>query len=555
MKNNLQRILWFCAVISLITACQPIQPLPQGHAGDAAVTGLWGNLGDHTMPITVNDPLAQKFFDEGLALTYGFNHEEAIHQYERGLAVDPNCAMCYWGIAYALGPNINAPMNALAVKPAWDALQKALDLAPTVSAREQAYINALAQRYSADESAERPPLDEAYADSMREVVAAYPDDLDAATLFAEALMTRTPWNYWANDEPTTDFIHEIQEALERVLASDPNNPGANHFYIHLIEATSTPERAEPAADRLGALVPGATHLVHMPAHLFWRVGRYHDSFTANDEAVHTDDIVYPDLPTGHWYPALYYPHNVHFMAAASAMEGNSALAITAAHKLIERIPAENYKLYPMLEDFMTIPYQVLVRYGKWEEMLAERAPGAEYGYATNIWQWAQGMALANTGEVDEARAILAQVQEQAATPEMEAFFLQSGEFGNHILTVAGHQLAAEIARAEQQSDEVIAQLEQAVAVQDAFYYTEPPPWFFPVRQYLGAALLEQGKAAEAEAVYRKDLAQLPKNGWALFGLMQSLDAQGKSGEVGDVQKEFDAAWQNADVTLTASRVQ
>lgn len=548
--------LWLLGV--LLSACQPIQPLPQAaqpmnHTAHHAADGLWGNLGDHTMPITVNDELAQKFFDEGLALTYGFNHEAAIQQYQHALAIDPNCAMCYWGIAYAFGPNINAPMDATAVKPAWEALQRAVALSPKVSERERAYIHALANRYSADETAERPPLDEAYANAMRAVVTAYPDDLDAATLLAEALMTRTPWNYWINDEPTTDFIYEIQATLERVLTTDPTHPGANHFYIHLIEPTSTPERAEAAAERLGTLVPGATHLVHMPAHLFWRVGRYHDSFIANDEAVHTDDRVYPDLPPGRWYPALYYPHNVHFMAAASAMEGNSTLALQAARKLIDRIPVENYTIYPMLEDFMTIPYQVLVRYGHWEEMLAEPQPAADYHFATAVWQWARGMALANTGKLDEAKALLAEVQTQAATPEMAAFFLQSGEFGNHILTVAAHQLAAEIALAENRPAEEITQLEQAVAVQDAFFYTEPPPWFFSVRQYLGAALLEQGNAAAAEAVYRKDLEQLPKNGWSLFGLMQSLQAQGKSTEAAKIQKEFDLAWQYADVTLTASR--
>ncbi len=570
MKETIFRVLLFFVLVSLSTACQPIQPAQQvgppldstdgqlhahdddhdhGHSANAG--GLWNNLGDHSMPITVSDPLAQQFFDEGLALTYGFNHEAAIHQYEHALAVDPNCAMCYWGIAYALGPNINAPMDALAVAPALEAVQKALALAPQVSEREQAYINAIAQRYTPDELGDRSALDEAYANAMRDVVAAYPDDLDAATLFAEALMTRTPWNYWLNDEPTTDYIVEIQEALERVMAADPNNPGANHFYIHLIESTSTPERATPAAERLGSLAPGATHLVHMPAHLFWRIGRYHDAFVTNDEAVSTDDVVYADLPTGHWYPALYYPHNVHFMASASAMEGNSALAMSAARKLVDRVPVENYTIYPMLEDFMTIPYQVLARFGQWEELLAEPEPAAEYTYAHVVWQWAQGMAMANMGQIDEAKAMLAAVQ--AITPGMEEFYLQSGEIGNRVLLVAGHQLAAEIARAEGLPDEQLVQLEAAVKAQDDFYYTEPPPWFFPMRQYLGAALLEQGKADAAEAVYREDLVQLPKNGWSLFGLIQSLEAQEKTEEMSALQVEFDTAWQYADVTLDASR--
>jgi len=568
MNFTMYRILLFSALIGLMVACQPIQPVQQtgappnstdGHTHDhthdhihnESVNGLWNNLGDHTMPITVSDPMAQQFFDEGLALTYGFNHEAAIHQYEHALEVDPNCAMCYWGIAYALGPNINAPMDAHAIRPAWQAVQKAQELAPQVSEREQAYIHAIAQRYSDDRMADRDLLNEAFANAMREVVAAHPDDLDAATLFAESLMTRTPWFYWIDDEPTTDYIDEIQETLERVMAVAPGNPGANHFYIHLIESTSTPERAEPAAERLGTLVPGATHLVHMPAHLFWRVGRYHDAFVTNEEAVSTDDIVYADLPTGHWYPALYYPHNIHFMASASAMEGNSTLAMSAARKLVARIPRENYTIYPMLEDFMTIPYQVLVRYGQWEELLAEPEPAVEYRYAHVVWQWAQGMAMANTGQPDGAKAMLSEVQ--ALIPEMVDFYLQSGEVGDRVLTVASHQLAAEIARAEDLPDEVIAQLGQAIEVQDNFYYTEPPPWFFSMRHYLGAALLEQGKAAEAEAIYREDLAQLPKNGWSLYGLIESLEAQGMTTEAAAIQQDFDAAWQHADVTLTASR--
>jgi tetratricopeptide (TPR) repeat protein len=540
-----------------LAACQPIQPPAQSApaaAPAADVAPLLGNLGDHTHPITTNSELAQQYFDEGLILTFGFNHAEAIRSYRDAIKLDPNCAMCYWGIAYALGPNINAVMEPAAVPEAWAALQQALALAPNASEAEQAYIEALATRYSEDPNADRAALDKAYAEAMRELSQTYPDDLDAASLFAEALMDLTPWNYWTKEGEATEYTGEIVSTLEGVLAQNPDHPAANHFYIHAVEASQTPERAVPSADRLTHLVPGAGHLVHMPAHTYWRVGRYHDAVTANEHAIHSDETYIPDYGAqGQFYALAYYPHNIHFLSTAAQMEGNSALAIEAARKVAERISDEAVTAVPPLQDFDTIPFFALVRFGKWEELLNEPQPPADQQYTTGIWHWARGMAYAGTGDLAQAQAEYDAVMALAQSEAMQAFGLPSFSTGATNLELAGHILAAELAAGQGDPDTQISELEAAVAIQDEMAYIEPPAWYYPVRHLLGAALLDAGRAAEAEAVYREDLQQYPKNGWSLFGLTKSLEAQGKTAEAAAAQQEFAAAWANADVELTSSR--
>jgi tetratricopeptide (TPR) repeat protein len=532
-------------------------------AADATVqrdlTPLIGNLGSHEHRITTSSELAQRYFNEGLTLTFGFNHAEAVRSFKDAATVDPACAMCHWGVALALGPNINAPMSDEAVPEAYAAIQKAQELAPAASPAEQAYIRALATRYVAAPVADRSELDLAYADAMRALSKQYPDDFDATTLFAEALMDLTPWQYWTKDSQPTTYTHEIIKTLESVLARNPDHPGANHYYIHAVEASDTPERALPSAARLERLAPGAGHLVHMPGHVYWRTGRYLDAARVNETAIAVDEdtirrgVTGADQGTHSFYALSYYPHNIHFLYAAAQMEGRSQLALTAARKLVSVIPSEAYKAAPALEDFRPMPIFAMVRFGQWGDILAEPQPEAELQYATGIWHWARGLAYLRQGQVDLAEKELAQLNVIAESDAMDELMLASFPPASTLLGIASHVLTGELAAAHGDSVRAIAELEAAVAIQDGLAYIEPPAWFYPVRHSLGAALLEAGRPADAESVYREDLRQYPHNGWALFGLAQSLGDQGKTAEALEVQQRFAEAWQRADVTLTASR--
>ncbi|MCC6457475.1 MAG: hypothetical protein IT328_21140 [Caldilineaceae bacterium] len=515
---------------------------------------LMDNLGNHHHAISSENEEAQAWFDQGLTLDYAFNHELAIASYQKALEHDPECAMCYWGIAWSLGPNINLPMDDALVPDAWAALQRAQELAPNAPAQDQAYIEALAARYAPEAVADRAPLDLAFADAMRAVAAAYPDDLDAATIFAEALMDTMPWDYWTPEGEPREATVELLATLESVLERNPDHPGANHYYIHATEASTNPDRAIPSAERLETLVPGAGHLVHMPAHTYWRVGRYYDAFrinlTAHDADMHTVGGT-PDKGT--FYSLAYYPHNIHFLFAAAQMLGNSEDAIQAARDLVGSLPDDIYRAIPMFEDFRPMYYYSLVRFGKWDEILAEPAPADDLRLSTGMWNYAQGMARLRTGDTAGAEQALAEVQAYAAMPELAEQGLASFATAQQILQISSGILAGEIAAAQGDYETAVAELEASVAIQDSLPYIEPPAWFYPVRQTLGAVLLEAGRAEDAEAVYRKDLEQYRANGWSLFGLMTALEAQGKNDEAATVQAEFEAAWQYADVELTASR--
>jgi tetratricopeptide (TPR) repeat protein len=555
-----------------------------GHAAEthheAEESSLLGNLGDHHHPITTDSELAQRYFNQGLILTYGFNHELAVQSFKDALELDPKCAMCYWGIAYALGPNINAPMEDAAVPEAYAAIQQAQKLAASwppfisavpevsaaiqqeqkltanVSAREHAYIQALAKRYVAEPVADRAELDLAYANAMRQVAQQYPYDPDAATLFAEALMDLMPWNYWTKDGQPTEYTNEIVTTLEAVLEHNPNHAGANHFYIHAIEASQTPERAIPSAERLETLVPGAGHLVHMPAHVYWRTGRYQDAFRINEVAIHSDEHTVggkPDQGAHTLYSLLYYPHNIHYLMAAAQMQGRSQEALAAARRVATDIPLSAYQEVAAMEDFMPLPLFAMVRFGQWEAILNEPQPQAEFQYSTGIWHWARGLAYTRQGNLDKAAVEYDKLVAIGQSEAMQNLTLYSFAQASTMLDIATHLLAGELAGARGETDEMIAELEEAVAIQDNLHYIEPPAWHFPVRHYLGAALLELGRAEEAEAVYREDLRQYPNNGWSLFGLAESLKAQGKADQAGETQEQFEETWQYADVTLGASR--
>lgn len=523
-------------------------------ASPAPAVALYKNLGNHTHKITTSSPLAQQYFDQGLTLIYAFNHEEAIKMFNEAIRLDPNCAMCQWGVAYALGPNINWPMDGAVIPQAHAAVQKAQALAAQATPAEQAYIKALATRYTEKDEGNRAELDKAYASAMREVAKQFPEDADAATLFGEALMDLMPWNFWTKAGEPTEYTPEILATLEAAMKLDPNHPGANHYYIHATEASQKPEVAIPSAERLATLVPDAGHLVHMPAHVYWRTGRYQDAITSNEHAIHSDEghNFIPDGRTPALYPALYFPHNIHFLFAAESMAGKSAAALESARKLVSSVPMETYQAFPFLEDFPPMTLLAMVRFGKWDDILKEPKPPETMQYTTGIWHYARGMALLRQGKIEEAEKENVALAALAGSKVMQEFGLSTFATAGQLLSIAQNTLEGAIAGAKGDMDHMIEHLKTAVSIQDELPYIEPPAWYFPVRQALGVALLDKGAADEAELVYREDLKQYPNNGWSLYGLVQSLKAQGKDQEAAETQKLFEEAWQHADVKLSSS---
>jgi tetratricopeptide (TPR) repeat protein len=509
------------------------------------------NLGAHTFPVTTRSKQAQAFINQGVNLAYGFNHAEAGRAFREAARLDPACAMAYWGQALVLGPNINVPMSPDDEPNAYEAAQKAVSLKAKASPRERAYIDAVAQRYSgkADDRAAR---DKAYAAAMKEVARRFPNDLDAATMYAESLMDLRPWNYWTPDGRPYAETPEIVGSLEKVLARNPNHPGANHYYIHAVEATKQPEKAEAAADRLLKLMPGAGHMVHMPSHIYQRVGRYADAAASNEAAIKADEHYIAQCRAQGLYPMVYYPHNIHFLWYAATAEGRSQVAIDAARKMAAQIDDQMLETVPLVAAFKLVPYYALSRFGKWDEVLAEPAPPDRRVYLKGVWRYARGLALAAKGQLDDAEKELAEVKRIAADPALN-YSLLSPNSAAAVFAPAPEVLAGEIAAKRKDYDKAIAHLERAVRIEDGLVYTEPEEWHYPARQALGAVLLDAGRAKEAETVYWDDLRRHSDQGWSLFGLAQALRAQGKREQADAVQARFDKAWSRADVKLTASK--
>jgi tetratricopeptide (TPR) repeat protein len=517
---------------------------------------LFEGMGVHHHPITTADPGAQLYFDQGLIIDFAFNHAESARSFRAAQTLDPGCAMCFWGEALALGPNINVTSNGKVVMSDDDriaahaAAQKALALKGGVSEKERDYIDALALRYNGDPSTDREALDQAYVEAMRALNHKYPEDDDAAALFAESMMNTMPWDYWLDPENPRPLTEEVLAALETVLERAPRHPLAIHLYIHAVEASSNPERAERPADTLAGLVPGAGHLVHMPAHIYWRVGRYHDASEANVKAAAVDESYIEQCNAQGFYPAAYYPHNIHFLWAASSMEGRSEMAIEAARKVAANVQLEMIEAFPGVEFFNTIPLLALLQFGRWDEVLAEPQPPQNLEFSNGIWHYVRATAFAKKNDLDAARA-----EREKLVPLRDAtdvHFLDTIYYpATDLLKIADELVLGEIALAEGLFDQAIAHFEIAVATQDALPYTEPPFWYYPTRHTLGKALLAAGRADQAEAVYRRDLEQYPRNGWALFGLMESLKAQGKDDT--EVAERFALIWSEADVTLTSSQ--
>lgn len=519
---------------------------------------LFEGMGDYHRPITTNDAGAQRYFDQGMVLAFGFNHAEAIRSFRAAQRLDPDCAMCFWGEALATGPNINVTSGGRAIMSpesrvaAHAAAQKALSLADRVAPVERALIEAQAVRYDGSETSDRDPLDRAYAEAMRSVVQRFPDDDDAAAMYAEAWMNTMPWNYWSDDGQPRPETVEVIDALERIIARSPRHPLALHLYIHAVEASSDPGRAETAADTLLTLVPGSGHLVHMPAHTYWRVGRYHDAAEANVRAAAVDEQYIAQCNAQGFYPALYYPHNIHFLWAASSMEGRSAVAIDAARRVAANVRIEQIREFPTVEFFRTIPLLALTQFGRWDEILAEPMPDASLRYATAIAHYARGVALARKGDLAAAHRERDQLVPLRDTTEI--LFLDTNDYpAVTLLQIADALLEGELAMAAGSVDAAVGHFERAVALQDGLPYMEPPFWYYPTRQSLGAALLAAGRAGEAEAVYRRELEDYPHNGWSMFGLAESLAAQGRTDEAAEVREMFAHVWARADVELTGSR--
>jgi tetratricopeptide (TPR) repeat protein len=520
---------------------------------------LLEGLGDYTFPVTSSHPEVQRWFDQGLMLTYGFNHDAAERSFMKAAELDPGCAMCWWGAALVLGPHVNSGMDPANNANAWSRLQRALEVAPQASEREQAFIRALAARYAEDPPDDRRPLDEAYAQAAGRLAAERPDDLDAATLHAEALMDLQPWDYYDEQLKPKGNTAEIVSILESVMARNPDHAGALHLYVHAVEASDDPQRGVAAADRLRELIPGSGHLVHMPAHIYARVGRWHDAVIANQKAIAADDA-YLAMCRGNAqgiYPLGYVPHNHHFLWFAASMGGASEIARDAALQTAARVNLPELMRQPGfagLQHYWMTPWFDRVRFGRWDEIAAEANPAPDLPYVTAIWHYAQAMAALRQARPDDAAKHYDALRTLAVDPVMDTLTVWDRYPLAYAARIAERTVSAELALARDDHGAAVAALREAVLIEDGIPYDEPPGWHAPVRQTLGVVLLAAGRPAEAEAVYRAELARNPSNGWSLQGLSDSLRAQKKTREATEAEQQLALAWANADVELTASRL-
>ncbi len=506
-------------------------------------------LGDLHYPITTSSEAAQRFFDQGLRLVYAFNHAEAVRAFEEAARLDPEAAMPHWGKALALGRNLNDGVTHERELQALDSLRQAQERRGNAGQREQALIDALASRYSADENADRATLDAAWVEAIAKVAERFPDDPEPATLHAAAIMNTMPWDYWRGDEPQPGTL-EAKALLERAFAEHPRHPGAHHYYIHLMEARE-PHLAEPSADALGALMPSAGHLVHMPAHIFIRVGRYDDAVDSNQRAIEADLDYIAQCGAQGLYPVAYYPHNIHFLWASATFGGRAELAIESADSLAREVPTEMVSTLAFLQNYLATPLFARVRFGRWQEILDTPQPPAGQTFQTAMWRYARGLAAAATGDSKAAKRHLKALGKLRRNPELADIRISFAQ-GRDLVRLTEHLVAGEIHAAKGRTERAIDEMRSAVALQDNLRYAEPPAFHYPVRQSLGAVLLEAGHAREAEAAYRQDLEHNPHNGWSLFGLAKSLSAQGRDEESEEARLRFRKAWQSADVELETS---
>ena len=538
-------------ILAIIFSMVPVHA-QHGHGGHSspAKKPVWldDGLGNVDHPVTTKSTEAQKYFNQGLAYLYGFNHAEGINSFRHAAELDSEMAMAYWGVSLALGSNYNVTADEAQLVEAYENLQKAIALSEKASQADRDYIAALSRRYAKDPKTDRKALAEAYKKAMGELVRNYPDDLDGATLYAESMMNLRPWQLWTLDGKPAEGTLEILAVLEGVLKRNPKHTGANHYYIHAIEASPNPERGLAAADRLMGLAPNAGHLVHMPSHIYLRTGDHDVAVKSNDLAIMADRRYIQKSGATGVYPLMYYNHNIHMLAASHAGAGNFAGAIKAAKELEANV-RPNLKAMPMLEMFLPYHLVTLVRFQKWNDVLAYPQPEAELRITNAFWRLARGLSFNETGKSKEAEAELNALRAVIKTIPADAGIGNSSAHG--VMKVANELLFGEIAFAKDDRKAGIEALKRAVAAEDLVNYNEPPDWHLPTREWLGRVLMREGQYSEAEAVFRKEIEKNPKNGRALFGLAEALAKQGKTTSAELVRKEFAAAWKDADTTLSA----
>jgi tetratricopeptide (TPR) repeat protein len=529
-------------------------------AGSAAAQGaqaqtgdvpLFEGMGPHQRKVSTSSPQAQRYFDQGLTWAYAFNHDEAIRSFRKAAEIDPDCAMAWWGVALCNGPHINNPVMAPErSKAAWEALQKAVALKDKTTPTERALIEALTARYADPAPEDRSGLDKAYAEAMRKVWQANQKDPDVGTLFAESIMDLRPWDLWTKAGEPHPGTEEAIAVLEAVMAMQPDNPGANHLYIHVIEASPNPARANAAADRLRKLVPASGHLVHMPSHIDVLTGRWDKASQQNERSIEIDRDYRAKSPKQGFY-RLYMAHNHHMLSFAAMMEGRAEAGLKAARDIVDSVPEEHLREnVAMMDPFMGAAYDVLKRFGRWDEILSEPAPPDFLPITTAMWHYARGLARSAKSEIEAARREQIAFRDSVAKVPADAMF--SINPAREILRIADHMLEAEIVFRDGKIDATVAELRKGIVIEDALRYMEPPEWIQPVRHTLGAILLSAGRFVEAEKVYREDLAKWPEIGWSLYGLSRSLEGQGKESEAKAVRERFEKVWKRADTPIQSS---
>ena len=516
------------------------------------ISPLFNNLGNLHFSISTKNERAQAFFDQGLKLSYAFNHAEAHRSFMEASRLDPNSAMTFWGQAFALGPNINDPIPTEERKiKINEAIAKAKQLASKSSLKEQALIEALSARYSEDLTADIPELNMTYMQAMASAVKQFPEDANVQILYAASIMNTVPWNYWDKDGNPSPNIKEAKVALETAIKLEPENPGGHHYYIHMVELPY-PDLGVKSADKLASLMPGAGHIVHMPSHIYIRVGRYKDAVITNQKAILADEDYISQCFAQGLYPLGYYPHNIHFLWSSASLLGASDIAIDAAKKTAEKVPIGEFIEMPFLQNFASTPMLAYTRFGKWNEILTIPAPNAKIKHLNLIRHYARGIAFIRKGNIKEAQEELNAIEALKKDPELETLIATSNNASIHSANIAYEVVSGELEALKGNIPKAIEHLKKAVVFEDGLTYTEPAAWHIPTRQNLGAILLKAEKHEAAENIYKEDLNILRQNGWSLMGLYKSLLAQGKNKEANAIKKEFNSAWQDADIEIDNS---
>jgi len=516
------------------------------------ISPLFNNLGNLHFSISTENKRAQAFFDQGLKLSYAFNHAEAHRSFMEASRLDPNSAMTYWGQAFTLGPNINDPIPPEERKiKINEALTKAKQLASKASLKEQALIEALSARYSEDLTADITELNMSYMQAMIKVKKKFPEDANMQILYAASAMNTVPWNYWDKDGNPSPNIKEAKSALEKAMLLEPENPGGHHYYIHMVELPY-PDIGVESADKLASLMPGAGHIVHMPSHIYIRVGRYKDAVIANQKAILADEDYISQCFAQGLYPLGYYPHNIHFLWSSASLLGASDIAIDAAKKTAEKVPIGEFLEMPFLQDFASTPLLAYTRFGKWNEILTIPAPKSEIKHLNLIRHYARGIAFIRKGNINEAQEELNAIEILKKDPELETLIATANNASIHSANIAYEVVAGELEALKGNIPKAIEHLKKAVVFEDGLTYTEPAAWHIPTRQNLGAVLLKAKQYDAAENIFKEDLSILRQNGWSLIGLYKSLKAQGKNKEAKVIKKEFNTAWKDADIEIDNS---